>query len=65
MFAVIAVLGVIFGFQVEKLDKYNNLLFNLLFSFARLIFGLNQLSDTKIYIINGFNKYETLNLLLY
>ena len=33
MFAAIAVLGLVFGFQVEKLYKYNSLLFNLLFSF--------------------------------
>ena len=33
MFAAIAVLGLVFGFQVEKLNKYNNLLFNLLFLF--------------------------------
>ena len=33
MFAAIAVLGLVFGFQVEKLYKYNNLLLNLLFLF--------------------------------
>ena len=33
MFAAFAVLGLVFGFQVEKLHKYNNLLFNLLFLF--------------------------------
>ena len=33
MFAAIAVLGVIFSFQVEKLYEYNNLLFNLFVHF--------------------------------
>ena len=33
MFAAIAFLGLVFGFQVEKLYKYNNLFFNLLFLF--------------------------------
>ena len=33
MFAAIAILGLVFGFQVEKLYKYNNLLFNLLCPF--------------------------------
>ena len=33
MFAAIAVLGLVFGFQVERLYKYNNLLFNLLCPF--------------------------------
>ena len=39
MFAVIEVLGVIFGLQVDKLNKHNNLLFNLLFPFMNVIYG--------------------------
>ena len=33
MFAAFTVLGLVFGFQVERLHKYNILLFNLLFLF--------------------------------
>ena len=63
MFAVSAVLGVIFGFQVEKLDKYNNLLFNFFYRID--FFGLNQLSDMTIYMIDSFNRFGTLKLLLH
>ena len=38
-FAVSAILGVIFSFQVEKLYKYNDLLYNLLFLFMDVIYG--------------------------
>ena len=36
-FAAIAVMGLVFGFQLEKLYEYNNLLFNLLFPFTNYI----------------------------
>ena len=46
MFAAIAVLGLVFGFQVGKLYKYNNLLFNLLFLFMD---GISRPKSISIY----------------
>ena len=52
MFAAIAVLGLVFGFQVEKLHKYNNLLFNLLFLLWMVFLGLNQSPDMVKYMFH-------------
>ena len=49
MFAGIAVLGLVFGFQVEKLYKYNILLFNLLLPLWMVSLGLNQSPDMAKY----------------
>ena len=51
-FAAIAVLGVVFGIQVEKLYEYNSLLFNLLFPFMDGIFGSKSiLRYGKIHVL--------------
>ena len=49
MFAAIAFLGVIFSFQVGKLYKYNNRLFNLFVLLWMVSLGLNQSPDTVKY----------------
>ena len=49
MFAGIALLSVIFSFQVGKLYKYNNLLFNLFVLLWMVSLGLNQSPDMVKY----------------
>ena len=54
MFAAFAVLGLVFGFQVENCIKYNNLLFNLLFLFMD---GISRSKSISRYgKIHGFIK---------
>ena len=52
MFAAIAVLGLVFGFQVEKLYKNNNLLFNLFVLLWMVSLGLNQSPDIIKYMFH-------------
>ena len=53
-FAAFAVLGLVFGFQVENCIKYNNLLFNLLFLFLD---GISRSKSISRYDkIHGFIK---------
>ena len=55
IFAISTVLGVIFSFQVEKLDKYNNQLFNLLFHFMDVIYGSKSiLRHDKIHVLLNY-----------
>ena len=49
-FPAIALLGVIFSFKVEKLYKYNNLLFNLFVLLWMVSLGLNQSPDMVKYM---------------
>ena len=54
MFAALAALGLVFGFQVENCIKYNNLLFNLLFLFMD---GISRSKSISRYDkIHGFIK---------
>ena len=53
-FAAFAVLGLVFGFQVENCMKYNNLLFNLLFPFMDGIARSKSIS--RYGKIHGFIK---------
>ena len=59
MFAISAVLGVIFSFQVEKLYKYNDILFNLLFPFMDVIYGSKSiLRYDKVHILLNSSSEE-------
>ena len=62
MFAAIAVLGLVFGFQVGKLYKYNNLLFNLLFLFMDGISRPKSISRYGKYTFHQITKFVLTNL---
>ena len=64
IFAAIAVLEVRLVFQVKKLDKYNNLLFNLLFPFQN-VFSRSKsiLRYDKLHGVAIFIKFRWLILL--
>ena len=62
MFANLAVLGLVFGLQVENCIKYNNLLFNLLFLFMDGICRPNQSSDMVKYMFHQITEFILNNL---
>ena len=62
MFATFAVLGLVFGFQVENCIKYNNLLFNLLFLFMDGISRPKSISDMVKYTFHQITEFLLTNL---